>query len=115
MREKIFKKGDAYEMQDGDWFEWRHRRYTRKYGLWDAPYVGGGGVDSLNDAQVLDLLNYIPDFEIHREVPDEPYVLTAMVLNYSGGNTPFVESFQVPKGRFADGDRVKVTIEKVSE
>lgn len=112
MREKIFKKGDAYEMQDGDWFEWRHRRYTRKYGLWDAPYVGGGGVDSL-DAQVLDLLNYIPDFEIHREVPDEPYVQDFKVR--ASENYLWVAgTIQVPNDRFADGDRVKVTIEKVS-
>lgn len=71
MRTRTFRTNDVYEPQDGDWFEWRHRKYTRKDGLWVAPYVGGHGCDGLNADQFHDILN-AGLITIRREVPDEP-------------------------------------------
>lgn len=112
MSNKIFKKGDAYEPQNGDWCVWRGKRYDRRSPDNWEDY----GWLILDDAKVLDLFNYVPDFEIRREVPDEPYVRETFVccLADKPEQPPFIVTAEVDS-RFKQGDRVKVTIEKVSE
>lgn len=98
------KEGDSFSFFDGDW------KWIFKDGRW-----GNLGVSEPEflpgRLRIGDLLNYIPNFTIYREVPDEPYVTEQTVCRYAGGE-PYLYDVSLPKDQFKDGDLVTVTVTK---
>jgi hypothetical protein len=101
------ENANEYVPQIGDWDVWHTIRWTRvKPNVWESTT---GRV--LDDEEIIDLLRYVPEFKIFREVPDEPE--KDGIAEFIAGRFDVVEcSFQ--EG-LAHGQKVRVTIEKVKE